>query len=293
MRIIAVIIMMLFMAFFPADKSTASETEIALSMKAGVAAYKAREFEGAYFYFAHAHELGGVKGTYNLGVLYRLGRGVKRDYAEAARLYKIAVSKNYKFAFFALGKLHEKGLGVRKDYHEAARLYKLAVDQNQVKAMNSLAVLYKKGQGVERNYSKAAYLFKRAVDEGNLNAVYNLARMYHSGKGVDQDFKEAARLFEISAAKKNKNSMYLLATMYDTGQGVMRNPKKAADLVFELMERGHDFTRNEIVKNWKMWNKESRRELQRLLKSNGYYKGPISGSFGPSTIKALKHVGIG
>ena len=96
-----------------------------------------------------------------------------------------------------------------------------------------------------------------AADKGSLDAVYNLAHLYHAGKGVKQDFKEAARLFEITAAKKDKNSMYLLATMYDTGQGVKRNPNKAAGLVFELIELGHNFTRKEIIANWKNWNKKN------------------------------------
>ena len=110
---------------------------------------------------------------------------------------------------------------------------------------------------------------------------------------MKQDFKEAARLFEILATKKNKNSMYLLATMYDTGQGVTRSPKKAAGLVFELIELGHNFTRKEIIANWKNWNKKTRKELQRLMKINSHYNGPVTGNFGPSTIDALKHMGNG
>ena len=146
MRIISVIIMMLFMASFPAHDSAAKQTEVAAALNSGNAAYKSKKYDDAVFHYRKAHELGNTQATYNLGVLYRHGKGVKRDYGEAVRLFKIAVSKNYKRAFYSLAFLYENGKGVAKDDHEAARLYKLAVDLKQVEAMNRLGAMYKNWQ---------------------------------------------------------------------------------------------------------------------------------------------------
>ena len=61
-------------------------------------------------------------------IVFENGEGVKQDYGEAIRLYKLAVDQGNLFAQCNLAYMYEKGYGVEQDYGEAIRLYKLAVD---------------------------------------------------------------------------------------------------------------------------------------------------------------------
>jgi len=62
------------------------------------------------------------------------------DYAEAARLYRLAADQGNAQGQSGLGWFYEHGRGgAAKDDHEAARLYRLAADQGDAQGQNSLA----------------------------------------------------------------------------------------------------------------------------------------------------------
>lgn len=58
-----------------------------------------------------------------LALCYETGRGVERDYGEAAALYRAAAGAGNAEAKRGLARLHEKGLGVEKDQAAAQRLF--------------------------------------------------------------------------------------------------------------------------------------------------------------------------
>lgn len=74
--------------------------------------------------------LGGQKDAwaaqYLLGVLYEKGRGVKQDYAEALKWYRMAAEQGNPQACENQGNIYENGLGVPKDAVEAYKWYSLA-----------------------------------------------------------------------------------------------------------------------------------------------------------------------
>lgn len=229
----------------------------------------------------------------NLAMLYESGQGVPKDYGEAVRLYKLAVAKNHAGSMTNLGILYENGQGIAKDAKEAARLYKLASDQDDISATFNLGILYKDGKGVSRDYNEAARLYKIAVAKNHAGAMNNLAIMYENGQGVSKDLKEAARLYKLAANGGNILSMYGLARMYENGWGVPRNRKTGADYMYRSINGRSTFSLNEMTTNSNAWSTDFRRELQRRMKNNGYYDGPIDGSFGPGTIRALNSVAAG
>ena len=63
-----------------------------------------------------------------------MGRGVARDDAEAARLYRLAADQGVVHAQFSLGYMYERGHGVPRDYEAAARWYLLAAEQGHTDA---------------------------------------------------------------------------------------------------------------------------------------------------------------
>ena len=66
--------------------------------------------------------------------MYRDGRGVPQDDAEAVRWYRLAADQGLADAQFSLGVMYAIGDGVPKDDAEAARWYRLAADQGYVSA---------------------------------------------------------------------------------------------------------------------------------------------------------------
>ncbi len=89
----------------------------------GVAAFRAEDFEAAWFRFWGLARSGDAESQFNLGQLYRLGRGIQRDMVQARRWYERAAERGYAPAQFQLGVMWERGDGVPVDRLEARNWY--------------------------------------------------------------------------------------------------------------------------------------------------------------------------
>jgi len=74
-------------------------------------------------------EKGDANAQFVLGLKYDTGKGVRQDYAEAAKWYRKAAEQGYAEAQFNLGTMYDEGRGVQQDYAEAAKWYRKAKDQ--------------------------------------------------------------------------------------------------------------------------------------------------------------------
>jgi TPR repeat protein len=63
--------------------------------------------------------------------------------------------------------MYVNGRGVPKDYSEAARLYRLAADQGNVNAQIGTGALYVEGIGVPKDYIQGYFWFTLAAVSGN------------------------------------------------------------------------------------------------------------------------------
>jgi TPR repeat protein len=113
----------------------------------------------------------------NLAWRYYSGKGVARDYQEAARLYGLAAAQGHASAQTFLGYMYVKGLGVAQDYKEGARLWGLSAAQGNKSAQNNLGYLYELGQGVAQDYKEAARLYTLSAAQGVEMAQIALARV--------------------------------------------------------------------------------------------------------------------
>ncbi|PJI36795.1 hypothetical protein CTI14_72345, partial [Methylobacterium radiotolerans] len=66
--------------------------------------------------------------------------------------------------------LYENGQGVKRQQAEAFRLYRQAGEGGNVVALN-LAALYENGQGVKRQQAEAFRLYRQAGEGGNVVAL--------------------------------------------------------------------------------------------------------------------------
>ena len=112
-------------------------------------------------------EQGDALAQYNLGVLYRKGRGVPQDDVQARGWYEKAAAQGQAKAQFNLGTLYFNGEGTPKDYQQALRWFRLAADQGEALAQTKIAIMYDEGQGVPQNIVQAYKWYSLAATNGD------------------------------------------------------------------------------------------------------------------------------
>ena len=73
--------------------------------------------------------------------MYHLGEGLKQNYTETLKWYKLAADQGYAPAQSNLGYLYENGEGVPRDYAGALKWYRLAAEQGEEDAAEKVAWL--------------------------------------------------------------------------------------------------------------------------------------------------------
>ena len=145
-------------------------------------------------------ESGNAEAQRNLGEAYETGKGVSRDYTQAAIWYRKAAEQGDEQAQFQLAFLCEIGRGVAQDYKQAAEWYRKAAEQGNIEAQYSLGLDFRDGKGVPQDYTQAAQWLRKAAVQGEFLAQWCLGVLYRSGQGVPQDYAEAYFWFDIAAA---------------------------------------------------------------------------------------------
>lgn len=143
------------------------------AVKAGVEAYERGDYAGAMRHWRPAAEKGDADAQYNLGQVYKLGRGVRVDLAEAEKWYRAAALQghdlgeaNYGMVLFENGK------------REAAVPWlERAVANGEPRAQYLLGVMLFNGDGVAKNWVRAYALMLRASAAGLDAATRTLAQM--------------------------------------------------------------------------------------------------------------------
>ena len=210
---------------------------------------------------------------FNLGLAYASGEGVVRDYSQAAVWFQRAADKGSSSAIYQLAESYRIGRGVPKDPAKAANLYKIVLDSepgnDDARLRLSLMVLDKQvegdgaqaltevsraaergsqlaqvflgnryliGDGVSKDPAKAVELFRRAGNAGSTAGLYYLALAYQKGTGVQKDDAEANALFERAANEGEIAAVDQLADSYRLGRGTPKDSAKAAALYRRVLE---------------------------------------------------------
>ena len=204
--------------------------DAAQAYEQGKLLYDAKKYDEAKVFLEKAATLGNPDAQFRLGLCYDKGKGVKQDYAEAVRLYRLSVDQGNAAAQFQLGYCYDEGHGVKQDYAEAVRLYRLSVDQGNAAAQCNLGLCYDNGKGVKQDYAEAVRLYRLSVDQGNAVAQFNLGVCYDNGQGVKQDYAEAVRLYRLSVDQGNAVAQCNLGACYELGTGVRKDYAEAKRL---------------------------------------------------------------
>jgi len=144
------------------------------------------DFVNAYRWYFEGDKLDDQESTYQLGLLYYKGEGVKQDFKESYYKFEKAALKGHSESQFYIGKFHHFGNGsyfgspVKKDYFKALEWYTLSANQNNNKAQNNIGILYYVGdgdstyKGFKVDVKKSLEWFKNAVGNGNVLSYKNI-----------------------------------------------------------------------------------------------------------------------
>ena len=102
-------------------------------------------------------------------------------------------------ATYNMGILFHTGRGVRQDIEEAALYYEMAAKQGVTSANLMLGILYLKGHPLPRDMKKAKFFFGRAAQAGDSAAQYNMGLLYEYGIGLEPDKDKAWRYYHSAA----------------------------------------------------------------------------------------------
>jgi TPR repeat protein len=119
----------------------------------------------------------------------------------AARCLRRDAALGRAFAQSALGDMYRKGKLVPKNLAEAVKWYRLAAAQGDAHAQFSLGASYTGGRGVPQDDAEAVKWYRLAAEQGDSLAQFNLGAMYSGGRGVPKDLIVAYMWFELSALR--------------------------------------------------------------------------------------------
>jgi uncharacterized protein len=139
--------------------------------KAGEDAYNRGDFATALREWRPLAEQGDALAQYNLGVLYRKGRGVPQDDVQARQWFEKAAAQGQAKAQYNLGTLFLNGGGVPKDYQQALRWFRMAADQGEAVAQTKIGIMYDDGQGVPHDVVQAHKWYNLAATNGDKPAA--------------------------------------------------------------------------------------------------------------------------
>jgi TPR repeat protein len=130
------------------------------------------------------------------------GFGAAKDEARGLALGRESEEAGSCFGQLVVAWCHGEGCGgVAQDYAEAARLYRLAAAQGHADALLNLGYMFANGQGVAQDHAEAVRLYSLAAAQGNALAHFKLGFMFEKGTGVAQDRAQAIRLYRLAAAQ--------------------------------------------------------------------------------------------
>jgi len=176
---------------------------------------------------------------FNLGLKYFYGKGVPKDYVEAARWYNKAAQQGYARAQFNLGSMYHRGEGVQQDYGEAFRWCQRAAEQGDPNGQSALGYAYFHGEGVSQDFSEAAHWYRKAAEQGNPLAQQGLGYLYAMGTGVQQDDRQAVVWYRKAAEQGDAEAQQSLGYMYAYGRGVTKDRFEAVRWYRKAAKQGN------------------------------------------------------
>jgi TPR repeat protein len=136
----------------------------------------------------------------------------RKDYAGAFAHWRPLAQGGDARAQAGLGHLYSGGYGLMQDQERALFWYRKAAEQGEAAAQYLLASIYRDGTGVARDLSVAVSYFRKAAEQGFHWAQYNLGLMHFTGEGVSRDVVESYQWLTLAITVPQKDDAGLAQT---------------------------------------------------------------------------------
>lgn len=222
-------------------------------MKQAYAAYAAKDYGQAANVFRELAAEGNAGAMYNLGLMYRKGRGVRQSDAEAVQWYARAVEQGSPAAMCNLAYMHENGLGTRRDAARAVQLYLQSAEAGYDEGMYNAGLIYESGRpeaSVAANEERARDWFRRAAEAGHEDALLryvglslppmpvvpgqenrkgSAGQAFEKGLKASQerDYFSAFDEWYYAARQGESSAMFNLGLLYHNGWGTEQSDAEA------------------------------------------------------------------
>jgi TonB family protein len=183
--------------------------------------------------------LGDPDGMCALGLMYRDGLGVAKDYAEARDWFSIAEGKGNAAASNEMGWLYQNGWGVAQNYNVALREYRESADAGNAAAMYNIGAMHENGWGVLKDYSQAMEWYRKAATAGNNGAIRQEGLLFENGWGVATDYAEAMNFYRAAAAAGDGKAMDHVGDLFYNGFGVAQDYLEAMNWYRKAADAGN------------------------------------------------------
>ncbi len=233
---------------------------------------------------------------FEIGARYTEGRGVKNDFAEAAKWYRLSADKGFALAQYRLANFLEKGTGVAPNISEAKRYYEMAANAGNASAMHNLAVIYASGKDGAQDYAKAVEWFTKASEYGVSDSQFNLAILSARGNGMAQDLVTSYKWFAIAAKGGDTDAAQKRDEVANALKPDQLERARAEVDLWKAKELTPDANSANTPDEWagkglktaSVDMKKAIRNIQAILNKNGFDAGTPDGVMGAKTVTAIK-----
>lgn len=205
--------------------------EAAELLLAGNSCLKKEEYDEAADYYRVAAGRGSAIAQYELGRLYHLGLGVRKDAELADEALCASANSGYIPACVLLGQIR---FGAKK-YASAWKWFYKAVEKNDPTALYYAFVFYKNGHHVTRSEKNARRYLEMALQQNSPEAHLYVAKEAHT----EDDFSTALPHFQSAADRDFAEAQYCLGKYYSAGNAIKADIFAAAYWFKKAADQGH------------------------------------------------------
>lgn len=229
---------------------------------------KKPDYKTAYNLLINEHQKGNVLASYELGDVFRYGRGVEINVEIASKYYEDALNgfktsydkqedtesgdKAKSYLAYRIGKQYYYGLGAEQDYEQAKEWFETSGNKYAKYMLGKMAYY---GQGMDKDYDIAFTYFSSI--EGNPYADYKVASMLDNNE-VNEDIAKRHNKYEYYKrafigfmTQENKqaddNLEYRIGIMYLNGLGTEQNTELAKEYLEMSAESGNAYVMNKMA----------------------------------------------
>ena len=110
----------------------------------GYLALEQKDYKIAPYYLSYDANLGDDKAQYNLGIMYKKGLGINKNYKLTLKSFKFSALSEHPKSRLMLGNMYYHGQGVAVSYPKAFLWWRLAEDLNIGGARQNINMIKKK-----------------------------------------------------------------------------------------------------------------------------------------------------